>query len=197
MEIFSLKRNSTGTFISSNTNVLSLGTPVAAASGLSTYYDLPFVFIFRLDQVADYTDIFNICDRYKIVGASVKIHSGNTSNVYNGAMPYIDYAIDQDDDVAPTSSSIRQKMGVRQKGFNQQGTLTVSTRPLCSGLVLGNAGGSGYSVPKATWIDTAYSSVPHFGLKGIFRNVVSGAGTGETTPFTFDVKLTMLCADLQ
>lgn len=199
-DLISVKRNTSGTFVASNTSVLSLGSPVASVAGVSgNYYDLPFAFTFRLNQVVDYSDIQNICDRYKMVRAQITFHSGNTSNVYGGIMPYIDYIYDTDDDTTPSNNSLRQKMGVRSKGYNQQGKLTLPSIPTrCAGLVLGNAGGTGFSVPsRSVWIDTAYDSVPHFGLKGIFRNLVSGGASTDNSNFSVDVKLTFICADLQ
>lgn len=200
MDLISVKRNTSGTFVSSNTNVIKLGTPVAAISGVSgNYYDLPFAVALQLNQLVDYSDIQNICDRYKIVRCQITLHSGNTSNVYGGIMPYVDYVVDHDDDTTPSNNSMRQKMGTRTKGFNQQGKLTFpSFGPRCAGLILGNAGGTGFSVPsKSVWIDAAYDSVPHFGLKGIFRNLVSGGASTDNSNFTIDVKLTVLCKDLQ
>lgn len=198
-DLISIKRNASGTFIASNTNVITLGTPVAAVSGVSSnYYDLPFSMVFRLDQLVAFADIADIADKYKIIGCNVKFHAGNTSNVYGGAMPYVDYCVDQDDDVVPTNNSLRQKMGVRQKGYSQMGQLTLPRfKPLPAGIVVGNAGGSGYTVPPPTWIDMAYTSVPHYGLKGIFRNVISGGASTDNSNFTIDVKLTLLCKNLQ
>ena len=199
MDLISVKRNVSGSFTSSNTSVLNLGSAVTAVSGHTGYYDVPFAFTFRLDQLVDYTDIQNICDKYKIVRAQIKFHSGNQSNVYGGAMPYIEYTIDHDDDTVPSIASLRQRMGVKQKGYNQMGQLTLpSFGPKPAGLILGNAGGTGFSVPpRSVWIDTAYSSVPHFGMKGVFRNIVAGSNSTDNSNFTVDVRLTLHCADLQ
>lgn len=187
-----------GLITSSNTDVLSFGTPVLSINGITAFYDVPFTMWFRLDQLQTYSDITAICDRYKILNAYVTIHGGNTAAAVGSNMPWIEYVTDADDNTPPTIAQLREKMGVRNKGFNQQAKLTFSVPKLRVADTIYQSGlSSAYAVPgKSMWVDAAYPSVPHYGVKGVLRAVYLD-GSNNSNQMIVDVKLTVQCADLQ
>lgn len=187
-----------GLITSGNTSVLNFGTPVLSVNGITSFYDVPFSLQFSLDQLQGYTDITNISDRYKLLSASITIHGGNTAAAVGSNMPWIEYIVDHDDASVPTIASIREKMGVRNKGFNQQGILRLSVPSLrVAQSVYNTSLTSGYAVPgKATFINSLYPAVPHYGMKGVLRAVYLD-GSNNSNQFIVDVRLSAVCADLQ
>jgi len=187
-----------GLITSGNTNILVFGTPVLSVNGITGFYDVPFSFQFQLSDLQGYTDISNICDRYKIHNASIKIHGGNTAAAVGSNMPWIEYICDSDDAQTPTIAAIREKMGVRSKGFNQQGSVSLYVPKLkVSDTVYNGSLSSAYVVPnRSEWINSSYPSVPHFGLKGVLRAVyLDGSNNGNQ--MIVDVRLSVSAADLQ
>lgn len=189
---------SAGNITSGNTNVLNFGTPVLSVNGITGFYDVPFSMAFRIDQLAGYADITNICDKYKILSAHVVIHGGNSAAAVGSNMPWIEYVVDNDDDSVPSIQNIREKMGVRNKGFNQQGSLSLNVPKLRIADVIYSGGiTAAYAHPSGNqWVDAAYPNVPHYGIKGVLRAVYLD-GSNNSNQFIVDVRLTCHAADLQ
>lgn len=98
-----------GQLNSSNALVLTLGTPEQVLPASVDTFNVPFAFQFSLKQLMQYTDITQICDRYKILGATVKV-SYNANSAWGAAagatggglaqanfMPIVNYVHDYDD----------------------------------------------------------------------------------------------------
>lgn len=187
-----------GTITSTNGMVV-LGGPTLAASGGPNMYDIPFSVEFRLSQLDAFTDITAISDKYRIVNAVVKLW---TSNIALGAgaglvMPWCQYITDHDDSSVPTNTIISQKMGVRTRGFNTRGNLSLYCKPLPSVQIYGPGGAAAYSVPRVSpYIDCSNADVPHFAIKGILRNVFL-PGTASAANFAVEVQMTVHAKDLQ
>jgi len=190
-----------------NTTVLTLGTPELQSSIGVDIYNIPFAWSFDLKNLAQYTDITSICDRYKITGATVKVsYNANTATgTQDGAtgsgtsqasfMPLINWIQDYDDDGVQPSQALRAKTGLKQRVFkngNSQVTMKVAPRPAQS--VYDTA----FAVPnRSMWINSGYSGVSHYGLKGYLQNVSFGPNSKYISCFTFDVTLRVACKDLQ
>jgi len=187
-----------GLVSSTNTTTLTLGSASAAQSGGTNLYDIPFSMTFQLNQLDGVTDITNIADRYRIVNALVKL---TTSNIALGAgaglvMPHVEYVIDHDDAAVPSISALSQKMGVRNRGFNARGQLSLYVKPLPATQIY-NGVSTAYGVPrKSPYINCTYSDVPHYGIKGILRSVFLSGNT-STANIGVDVMLTVHAKDLQ
>jgi len=196
--VFGVNRSaSAGGITSGNTSLLNFGTPVAATNSINNFYDVPFCIQFRLDQLQGYTDIPNIADKYKIMRCNVSWRCGNNAGIAGSNMPWMEFVNDFDDNTTPGISNIREKMGVRSKGFNQQGMLSMSVSPRVADTVYGTASASAYSVPsKSLYINSSYTDTVHFGIKGVLRSVYLD-GTNNSTAFTVDVGYTVHCKDLQ
>lgn len=186
-----------GQITSTNTNVLNLGAPVASISAGVGYYDVPFSLQFQLDQLAGYTDITNIADKYRIVNAVCKLIMNQNTYLSGAPLPFVEYVIDQDDSAVPSIASMREKMGVRTRTFAQTGATTLSVRPRPAPEAY-NGLSSAYLVPnRAPFINAAYYSVPHYGIKGVFRNVYLPAIAAAGTTITVDVQLAVAARNLQ
>lgn len=182
---------------------VSLGTPVVVP-GSADHYDIPFSLKFRLDQVMNATDITNAFDQYKINSAKVKIHCnfntagdgvGQFSRAY--LIPWVEYCQDHDDAAVPTLSFMREKMGVKNKYFNaSRPAISMGVRPRFADTVFSNGITSGYAVGRKQWLNTTYSSVEHYSIKGVIHNVaLLGSGTGPL--FDIDVALYGVAKDFQ
>lgn len=176
---------------------LLMGAPTATLAGT---YDIPFSLTFNLRQLLNASDIANICDKYKIRGAKVKvIYNSNVATVGSAySMPQIQYINDYDDDVPPTPNLLREKMGVKLKTFGMNGSVSMSVVPKPVNPVYQTAFANGYSVPsKSMFIDTNYTTVPHYGIKGVLSNVNLVSSTVPFTFFKFDVTLIVETRDIQ
>lgn len=158
-------------------------------------YDVPFSMTFYLNQLDTSSDITNIADKYRIVSAMVKLCTQNIGST-GFAPPWVEYVVDRDDNTVPTISQLTQKMGVRTLGFNQRGQATMYAKPVPAPEVY-NGVSSGYIVPRRSpYINCTYDGVPHYGIKGVFRNLLLN-GAGSAGNIRADVQLTVHAKDLQ
>lgn len=184
--------DSTGTCITLGGANLSVGS--------SAGWSIPFSLKFRLDQLINSTDITGIADRYKIIGAYVRLFY-NKSNAQAGAtagMPYVEYKTDHDDATPPTVNSLREKMGVKLSTFkNASSFIGIKCRPLPSREVFSNGLSTAYEVPRsAIFINSAYPAVEHYGIKGVIHNMWLPAVDGQEV-IKVDVALRVIAKDLQ
>lgn len=184
----------------SSTGVLSLGTPIISI-GSANSYDIPFSMTFKLNQLLNHTDVTGLCDRYKIVGAYVRLYY-NKSNAQAGAqagMPYVEFITDHDDAGVPSVASLREKMGVKLKTFkNASSYIGMKVVPKPSRELYRTAISTAYEVPtKAPFINSTYPDVEHYGIKGVLHNVFLAASTDGIENFKFDVSLTVIGKDFQ
>lgn len=180
---------------------ITFGTP-EAVSGVNFTYNVPFALRFRLDQMINYTDVTNICDQYKIISALCKLHNNyNNVNTANNvlAQPWVEYTQDYDDNTPATVSAFRQKMGLRTKYFTSgKPSIGMGVRPKVTTDL--NAGGSPLpaGVQRSRFINSTYSTVDHFGIKGIIHNMfLPGGGTAAGSMFDLDVSLKVVGKDIQ
>lgn len=195
------KGTTAGTILTTNSGVLALGTPVLSPVAVTNMYDVPFSLFFKLIEVQDYTDITQFCDRYKMIFASIIAHNSNSYGGYGGGVsPYIQYIHDSDDVVVPSIAQFDQKMGSKTVGFDQRGMAKLRTKLRVNGAVYDQSETNsliGAAIPsRSLWLNSLYPSVPHFGIKGIIRNMYLD-GTNSASQVAFQIKVTILGADLQ
>lgn len=180
---------------------ISVGTPIS--TGISAFYDVPFSFNFRLSQLVSATDITQISDRYKIVGAYVRInHTGAGFNTTPGGVassaphnkPWVQHYTDHDDNVVPTVFQVLEHMGTKTKTFkNENSYIAMKCRPVPQEDVTG-----GFLVPtRPQFINSANPAVDHYGLKGCFKNLWLPAIADGTTQLRIDVALAVVAKDFQ
>lgn len=188
------------TAVAGATPVLQLGPP-ALSIGSSTGWDVPFSMTFALGQLINSTDITQLCDKYRITGAYVRMYY-NKSNAQAGAtagMPYVEFITDHDDNTPPTTNSLREKMGVKLKTFKAGSSyIGLKCVPKPAAEIENLGGATAFSVPtRSPWINSAFDEVPHYGIKGIIRNWYLGATTANVESMKFDVALTVVAKDFQ
>lgn len=192
-----IRASGVGSVGTNNATVLTLGVPTSATSGVTGYYDFPFSLEFHLSDLQTYSDITNICDKYKIAGVHVSFLSANNSGFQTGILPYIEIVSDSNDASLPTISDAEQKMGLKTKSFNQQGRINMNLVPRIAPYVYNGASTAAFSVAsKPMFVNTGYPNVPHYGLKGIIRNFICNA-TDNTTIFNIDLTYKVIARDLQ
>lgn len=184
--------DSTGTCITLGGANLSVGS--------SGGWDIPFSLKFRLDQLINSTDVTGIADKYKIIGAYVRMYY-NKSNAQAGAtagLPYIEYKTDHDDSTPPTVNGLREKMGVKLSTFkNGSSFIGMKCRPLPSREIFGSGISTAYEVPsKSVFINSSYPTVEHYGIKGVIHNMWLPAVDGQEV-MKVDVTLAIVAKDLQ
>jgi len=197
-----------GTAVTTNTGLstvlCTLGTPVVHPY-FGNNFTVPFSLQFSLDQLAEYTDFTNICDRYKILDVYVKLQY-NTDSVAGAPnasgqpnmVPSVNWIPDYDDSTTLTATQINAKMGVRRKALNDGRFHSMSVKPRLAANAFNGALASAYTVPgKATWVNSAYPSVPHYGIKGFIENMYLGAIATGTSCIAIDVTFKVAIKDLQ
>lgn len=158
---------------SSTGTILNFGTPVLSFNGaMGGCYDIPFSMQFQLTDVNGYAELTAISERYKLQKVKIDVH-GYNNNLINSNITYmpnawIEYNIDYDDSTVPTISAFEERMGTKTKSFNTGGRLSFTVRPKTTMYT----GGGYQSIPgRQQYIDTTEPQVPHYGIKGVFRNV--------------------------
>lgn len=181
--------------------IIQLGT--AVSTGISAFYDIPFSMSFRLSHLVNSTDITQISDMYKIVGAYVRInHTGAQFSTTAGGLatatvsnkPWIQHYTDHDDATPPGVTQVLEHMGTKTKTFkNENSYISMKARPVPQEDVTG-----GYIVPaRSRFINSANPTVEHFGIKGCLKNVYLPAPTDGSTQFRVDVALAVVAKDFQ
>lgn len=173
-------------------NSIFFGTPVAAVSGVTGMYDVPFSVIARLDDTIGSGELTTLFDEYKIVGLTAKFQTTYTvaANT-NQALPYIEFKRDVDDSSPPTISEMRQSGDVVTKYFSSSNVkVSMWARPRPSQVVYGNASQlSAYATGRTgTWVDCANPGVEHWAFKGIIRNWYLPSATNQSA-ITIDIQL--------
>lgn len=173
----------------SNTNIVggstfNLGTPVQVNGyGTLGQFNVPFSLNFSLDSVAQYTDITNISDRYRInkvkvvfwcaQSQAVGTDAGTTLVPTNlTAMPTVRWDEDRDDNTAPTVQQFKAKMSSKAGNMSNGRRIECWIKPVPAPVLYQPAAGTAYAVPSyPTFINSAYPNVSHYGIKGVFENI--------------------------
>lgn len=181
---------------------VTLGTPTQSvgATGSNTY-DIPFSLQFALSQVINHTDITNLCDKYRIAGAYVRVYYNKTgsSGASTSSFPHLQFITDHDDSNVPSLAQLREKMGVKMKTFqNSSSYIGMKVRPVPNRQIYSSALVNGYEVPKyAPYLDCTTDGVPHYGIKGVISNFPLATGTANIELLKFDVALVIKGKDIQ
>ena len=187
----------------SGASSLVIGTPVVNPI-FGGVYSLPFSFTFTLDNLANYTDITAICDKYKITNVTIKamynctaVQGSTVSAAFPSFMPLIKWTTDFDDGNATTVLECNQKMGLKSKSLGNGKVVKMSVKPRAA-LALYQPAATPYSVPsKSLYVNSAYPIVPHYGIKGYLENFCLQANTLATSCITFELEYTVHAKDLQ
>lgn len=188
----------------SPTQCVTLGTAIAHPV-FGNNFTVPFTMQFSLDQLAQYTDITNFCDRFKITGVSCKFqfnsdsitgYSTSTQNQPN-IVPSVVWIQDYDDANTLTVAEVNAKMGVKRKALNNGAFHSISVKPKVATSTF-NGLSTAYAVPtKSQWVNSAYPSVPHYGIKGYIENLYLGGITGGASCVTIDLTYRVAMRDFQ
>lgn len=174
---------SPGIFSTNNATVVTLGTAVASQTLGANYYDVPFAMTVQLDQLAGYTEITTLADRYKIARVAIKFLNNQNAYFAGTVQPFLQLCVDRDDNTAPTIAQLNEKMGLISRTFTSNGYVNFSVRPLPALSAYQSAIATAYTVPnKAPYFNSSYPSVPHYCLKGVIRNVYAPGGGSMATP---------------
>lgn len=180
---------------------LTTGTPVAKV-GYNQIYDIPFVMSFQFDQMVNSGELIAIGDQYKIVSNLIKLECPATTSQMPGGnatpTPYLEYIQDYDDNVLPNVYTFREKMGIKTKFFSStRPMIRFGVRPRAAQSFYRTAVSTGYAVPgKPQYFNMSYADIPHYGIKGILRNVWLPA-VANSSPFTFDISTKVYIKDIQ
>lgn len=171
--------------------ILAMGSPTTSTTALPGYYDIGLSSAFRLTDILNSSDLTNLFDKYKFRWIKLNIYcTSSTAAVTSLAqLPSIIYSIDEDDQSIPTVLALREKMGSRQKMFYPGKPVSIFIRnpKFQRQLDTDSLISSGNEVARASWINSAYSSVPHFGLKMALLDVNLNPTSSSYTKFKFDI----------
>lgn len=172
--------------------MVNTGTP-AAEPGSSGTYAVPFSLQFQLSSVLNKAEFTGLYDQYRIAGVTVRfIPLSNTAGAGGTALlPTIAMVRDYDDAILPASvAAMAELQGYREMRLGGPKTIKLAPKP--TGLVYSGAVLNGYSSPRrAPWLDCGTDGIPHYALKGIFRNVDLRAAPTVNTVIRVEVNMTL------
>lgn len=164
-----IQEDGTGAPIVTQNATTTLNISNISAGLLPSTYQFGGSIQFRLNAVADYADLTQLFDRYKITGVKVKmLYQQNIADAQSvGALPVMWFAQDFDDSVVPTSSTdVQVKQYAKTRILNGNREFSVFIRPRLSKVLAADAlAGAGASSERPCFVDCAYPQVPHYGLK--------------------------------
>jgi len=186
-----------GLVTTTNTTVVKLGTAVASIAG-SNYYDIPFAMELRLADLQNVSELTGIADKFCIYSAHLRFLSNPGTYFAGACLPFLELISDNDDAAAPTIAELNQKMGLRTRTFNRSGMTSTTIYPKPTPQVYDTVLAPSYIIPKGrTWLDCATSTVPHYGLKGVFRNMYIPGIAAAQTALQMDLTYSVGLKDLQ
>lgn len=189
----------------SPTACIAVGTATAHPY-FGNNFTVPFSMQFSLDQLAQYTDITGFCDRYKILDVSVKFQYNSdsitgvstTGQAQPNMVPSVVWIQDYDDAAILSIGDINAKTGVKRKALNNGSFHAIRVKPRLAQAAYQAGVTTAYTVPgKATWVNTAYQAVPHYGIKGYIENMYLGGLTSAASCITIDVTMKVALKDFQ
>lgn len=144
----------------------------------------------QLPGVADFTSMF---DAYKIDKVIVtfwpfKATNQDPTTVSNYDIPRTYLLVDYDDDIAQTSTNLREYANCRISTMTRK--LKISLVPKVAQAVYRTALTSAYAQPsKAIKLDMSYTDVPHYGIKYANTSSSTAGGFGYEVQAQFYVSL--------
>lgn len=140
-------------------------------------------FTFPLSILAHVTDFTALYDQYKICGVKVyfipytnQTAVLSTTGTVANITPRIITAIDYDDNTTPLDfNELRERQSAKVISANRYFTRWIRPKFLSSAYVSGVS--TGY-VPKTGYVDTVYTSMPHYGMKYVLEATGSGSSVG-------------------
>ena len=187
----------------SGTNMIVLGSTVSHPVFGATF-SLPFAAGFTLDMLAQYTDLTNIADQYKISNVELRFQY-NASDIAGqpigasapATIPILKYVVDYDDAALETVTALQAKMGLKTKPLTDGKFHSVRLSPRVAAAVYGTSLANAYAIPKPQWLDAQTSNTPHYGLKGYIENLPLSSTGLLTTCITVEVVYTVQLKGLQ
>lgn len=188
-----------------NTSGFTLGSISAAGGIIPGIYDVPFSKYSMASECINASDFTALFDLYRIrkvqwtitITCDTSTWAGGTGQLVTAAniitQPTIFWYVDVDDAQAPSSSSIRERMGVKMKQLTIGKPVKFSWSPRAEALTY-NQGGTvtGAAVgSRNTWFDTNNMSLPHFALKGMIANMDLRATSGTSPGYQITVEQRM------
>lgn len=135
---------------------------------------------FKLSSATDFGDFTALFDRYKITGIKLRfLYQSNIANADStsgsNSLPLLNYSFDADDAGVPTSlDEVQRKQYCHQKILNGNKTFSLYIKPRILKEVYASAVSTGYNSAPATWLDSAYPNIPHYGVKMWLNNWTPG-----------------------
>lgn len=168
-----------------------------SSDALTGCYQFGWVHDFRMINVVQYNEFTNLFDRYKIVGINYKVmYQCNDAQVQGSqVLPIVHYAIDYDDATVPSVlTDISSKSNCRTKVLGNTQYVVQKIKPKVAGQIYQSAIATGYSVIKAPYINSTYSTVPHYGIKFWLNNVYMSSS--NNTAITIEPEYIFACKDV-
>lgn len=154
---------------SATTGILTVGSTAA-----QTEWDLAACFSLNdIPNVAEFTSLF---DMYKLnavmfqikmtsIPENINAPNGNVVN-YGNFYPTLWYAPDHDDNNTNTIAQLKEYERARHKVLRPNKEINIMLRPTTLSGTYNNSTIFGYQANyRKNWLDAAYPSIPHFGLK--------------------------------
>lgn len=176
-----------------------MATGTGVASGFLGTFHIPFAMKFSLNQILNSGELTTLCDKYMLKKTVVRLYfnSNNNSILSSSTLPQLTFIQEDDDAGIPALNDVREKMGAKIRYFTNKNMIQITIYPKPTSEVFNTSlAGSGYSPGKQMWIDAAYPSVEHYGLKGVIQNV-NLPTTANTIGFKWDVTHTVYGKDFQ
>lgn len=145
-------------------------TQVAAADTFMAYR-------FELNDVSDTADFTDLFDQYRFRAikweARPRFNFSNPGSVAANRLPRLYSVIDYDDNVVPTLiNQLREYQSCKETRWDQDHVRMI--KPRIATAVLDNTGLTSVANEPSKWIDLAYLTVNHFGIKIAIEGGVAG-----------------------
>lgn len=180
-------------------SVVYFGT--ASATNFAGYYNVPISAAFRLSDLINASDITNLFDKYRLAWIKIKVYCTSTTATAGGTaqLPSLIWSLDEDDSSFPTVTTMREKMGAKQRMFYPGKPISIFIRNPRVQRQLDTSAlvSSGNEVARAPWINCSYDSVPHYGFKACILDMNLNTTASVFSQIKFDITYCIHARDAQ
>lgn len=155
--------------VASRMHAFKRNTSLMTLTGTAGYAPYCNSFAFQLANLPNATDFTNLFDQYMLSHVQVKFYLSVDPSAQSAATAYqprMFFVRDHNDSTAPaTLNELRERGDCQTRVLSVARPLVINVKPSVLAETLKTGGTTTYSPRYKTWLPTANTDVPHYGLK--------------------------------
>jgi len=150
--------------------------------------------IYSFADISGYGEFENMYDRFRLDMVQLRVQlvtnpdasmPNPLAGTYNSVHPKMWYCRDYDDSAVENISALKERAKTKCIVLNPNKIYKINVRPACRQIIYRTDVNEGYEPKWKAWLDMAYPTVPHYGLKYSFDI----GGAAPTADYPYKIKI--------